>query len=280
MKKIILLLLCLISTLCLCTSCRDKNQNGNPVIKSKVVIGTMLQPGSPILEYIEEAYEAKGYKLKIELFNDFSMPNAALAGGDIDANLFQHTPFLNQYNEGNGTNLVSVFEYYDCVYGGYTKKGISSVDQIPNGSKVTIASDASNMSRCLFILESAGLITLKEGVSIATLQDIVSNPKNLNIVPINTNLIAASLDDDDTYLGIVNATFAIAAGLSSDLLICKEEDPEHINANIVAVRAEDKEAQWVKDLIEVLSSEDTKKFIEETFKGTIIPYCQEPKKNA
>ena len=74
--------------------------------------------------------------------------------------------------------------------------------------------------------------------------------------------------------------FAIAAGLSSDLLICKEEDPEHINANIVAVRAEDKDAQWVKDLIEVLSSEDTKKFIEETFKGTIIPYCQEPKKNA
>lgn len=280
MKKIILSLLCLISTLFVCTSCRDKNQNGNQTNKTKVVIGTMLQPGSPILEYIEEAYEAKGYKLKIELFNDFSMPNAALAGGDIDANLFQHTPFLNQYNEGNGTNLVSVFEYYDCIYGGYTKKGISSVDQIPNGAKVTIASDASNMSRCLFILESAGLITLKDGVSIATLQDIVSNPKNLNIVPINTNLIAASLDDDDTYLGIVNATFAIAAGLSSDLLICKEEDPEHINANIVAVRAEDKDAQWVKDLIEVLSSEDTKKFIEETFKGTIIPYCQEPKKNA
>lgn len=280
MKKIILLLLCLISTLCVCTSCRDKNQNGNQTKKTKIVIGTMIQPGSPILEYIEEEFEAKGYTLKIELFNDFLIPNAALAGGNIDANLFQHTPFLNQYNEGNGTNLVSVFEYYDCVYGGYTKKPISSVDQIPNGAKVTIASDASNMSRCLFILQAAGLITLKDGVSKATLEDVVSNPKNLNIIPINTNLIAASLDDEDTYLGIVNATFAIAAGLSSDLLICQEEDPEHVNANILAVRAEDQDAQWVKDLIEVLSSEKTQQFITEYFKGTIIPYCQEPKKNA
>lgn len=277
MKKILVLALCLFSTLCVCTSCNKNNNNRG---KRKIVIGTMLQPGSPILDFIEEEFEAKGYKLDVELYTDFSMPNAALAGGDIDGNLFQHTPFLNQYNEGNGTNLVSVFEYYDCVYGGYTKKAISNVNQIPNGSKVTIASDESNLSRCLFILESAGLITLKEGVSKATLEDVVSNPKNLNIVPINTNLIAASLDDEDTYLGIVNATFAIAAGLSSNLLICQEEDPEHINANILAVRAEDQDEQWVKDLIEVLSSEKTKNFITEHFKGTIIPYCQEPKKNA
>ncbi len=272
MKKILVLALCLFSALCVCTSCNNSEK--------KIVIGTMLQPGSPILEFIKDEYEAKGYKLEIELYTDFSMPNAALAAGDIDANLFQHTPFLNQYNEGNGTNLVSVFEYYDCVYGGYTKKAITSVDQIPNGSKVTIASDESNLSRCLFILESAGLITLKDGVTKATLNDIESNPKNLNIVPINTNLIAASLDDDDTYLGIVNATFAIAAGLSSNFLICQEQDPEHVNANIVAVRAEDAEEQWVKDLIEVLSSEATQNFIKEQFKGTIIPYCQEPKKKA
>ncbi len=273
MKKFITLLVCFLTVLCLVTSCQDdKNQNGS---KKKVVVGTMIQPGSPILKFIEDEFEAKGYKLEIKLFTDFSMPNIALAEGSIDANLFQHTPFLNTYNEANGTNLVSVLEYYDCVYGGYTKKGITSVDEIPNGSTITIANDASNMSRCLFILEASGLIEIKDGVTLATMEDITSNPKNLKIVPMNTNMIASSLEDKNTYLGLVNATFAIAAGLSSNELVCQEQDPEHINANIVAVQAKDKDDQWVKDLIEVLTSEKTKKFIEEEFKGTIIPYCKE-----
>lgn len=270
MKKIITLTLCLFSLLGLLTSCNNNT----------IKIGTMLQPGDPILNYIKDAYEAKGYKLEIVLYTDFSMPNVALEEGSIHANLFQHTPFLDKYNDANGTNLVSVLEYYDCIYGGYSKKGITSVDQIPNGSKVTIASDASNMSRCLFILESAGLITLKEGTVEATLESIATNPKNLQIIPINTNLIAASLDDEDTYLGLVNATFAITAGLTSNELVCQEQDPEHINANIVAVRSEDVEEQWLKDLIELLVAEDTQKFIEDTFKGTIIPYCKEVENQA
>lgn len=279
MKKIITLLLCLVSALCLCTSCRNKEQGGVEN-KGTVTIGTMMIPGQKIIDYIKPEFEKRGYKLKIKIYTDFSMPNEALAEGTLDVNLFQHTPFLNSYNQAQGTNLVSVFEYYDCVYGGYTKKSISSVDQIPNGSKVTIASDESNMSRCLFILQSCGLITLKEGVSKAKLSDITSNPKNLNIIPMSTELIANSLDDDDTYLGLVNATYAIPAGLTSNHLLCQEQDPNHVNVNILAVRAEDKDAQWVKDLIEVLSSEATKKYINDTFKGTIIPYCQEPKKNA
>ena len=136
------------------------------------------------------------------------------------------------------------------------------------------------VTHCLFILQSCGLITLKEGTVTATLNDIVSNPKNLDIIPMNTKLLARSLDDDDTYLSVVNATYAIPAGLNSNHLLCKENDPEHINANILAVRAEDKDAEWLKVLIEVLSSEKTQQFIKEEFKGTIIPYCQEPKKNA
>lgn len=267
MKKIISLLVLVLLTLSF-TSCK-KNQN-------TIVIGTMLQPGNTILTHVQKEFEAKGYKLKIQLFTDFSIPNSALNEGSIDANLFQHTPFLNLYNQSNNTNLVSVLEYYDCVYGGYSKKGIKTVDEIPQNATVTIASDASNMSRCLFILDASGLITLKDDVENATIEDIVSNPKNLNIVPMNTNLIASSLDDDNTYLGLVNATFAIAAGLSSNELICQEEDPLHKNANIVAVRAEDQDKQWVKDLIEVLTSEQTQKFIEEQFKGTVVPYCKKP----
>lgn len=269
MKKIVSLLLCLLSCTCLLTSCKKKD--------NVIVVGTMLQPGAPILEYVKEKYEAKGYELQIKLYTDFAMPNGSLADGSDSANLFQHTPFLNKYNAANGTNLVSVLEYYDCVYGGYSKKGIKNVNEIPAGATVTIASDASNMSRCLFILESCGLITLKDGVEAPTMNDIETNPKNLNIVPMNTNLIASSLDDDNTYLGLVNATFAISAGLTSNQLICQEQDPEHVNANILAVRAEDKDAQWVKDLIEVLTAEETQQFIRDEFKGTIIPYCKEVK---
>ncbi len=268
MKKIITLLVCVLATLCLATSCSYKKDDNT------ITVGTMLQPGNPILKFVEKEFEAKGYKLEIKLFTDFAMPNEALADGSIDANLFQHTPFLNNYNAANNTNLVSVLEYYDCVYGGYTKKGIKSVDEIPNGSKVTIAADASNMSRCLFILEASGLIEINDGVEQAKIEDITSNPKNLNIIPMNTNLIAASLEDKDTYLGLVNATFAISAGLTSNELVCQEADPEHVNANILAVQAKDKDAKWVQDLVEVLISESTQKFIEEEFKGTIIPYCK------
>ena len=192
----------------------------------------------------------------------------------IDANLFQHKPFLDNYNEAQHQDLKSVLAYYDCVYGGYTKKQITSVEDIPNGSKITIASDASNLSRCLYILQATGLITLEENIETAMIENIVSNPKNLQIVPVSAELIAQTLDDEDTYLGIVNATYAIAAGLTDKQLICQEADPQHKNANILAVRSEDVHKQWVKDLIEVLTDEETIQFIQDTFKGTIVPYCQ------
>lgn len=266
MKKILVIFLCLGVFLCSVSACK-KDEN-------TIIIGTMYQPGEPILNFVKDKFEDKGYQLKIQLFTSFSLPNDALAEGSIDANLFQHEPFLNTYNTAQNQNLKSVLAYYDCVYGGYTKKNINSVDEIPDGSQVTVASDASNLSRCLYILEAAGLIRLQDNIEIAMLENIVSNPKNLKIVPVSTELIAQTLDDENTYLGIVNATYAITAGLSKDQLICMEEDPKHINANILAVRSEDVDKKWVKDLIEVLIDEETIQFINDTFKGTIIPYCK------
>lgn len=266
MKKLLgLFSLIFVLALCLCLSACGGKDN---VIK----IGTMAQPGEPILEFIEEKYEALGYELDWELYTSFEFVNPALSEGSIDANLFQHEPYLNTYNAANNEDLKVAAKLYDCVYGAYTKKGIKSLDEMPEGAKIAVASDASNLSRCLYILDAAGVIELKEGIEgLATVEDI-TNDNGYEIVTMATNFIASSLDDDDVYLGVVNATFAIAAGLTSDQLLCKEEDPEHINANILACRAEDIEEQWLKDLVEILTSDETASFIEEEFKGTIIPY--------
>ena len=241
-----------------------------------IIVGTMAQPGEPILESVREVLEAKGYTLEIKLFSDFNTPNIALTEGSIDVNLFQHEPYLKTYNSSNNTNLACAAVLYDCVYGGYTKKNIASVNEIPNGAKITIANDSSNMKRCLLILEAEGLIELNELPATLAASDvndyIKTNKKNLVITPIATNMIAASLSDEDVYLGLVNATFAIAAGLTSEQLLCKEADPEHINANILACRPEDLEDQWLKDLVEALTADVTSDYITNQFKGTIVPY--------
>lgn len=270
MKKLLSIFALLLACICTLASCGNNSEN-------TIVVGTMAQPGEPILESVREALKEKGYTLKVQLFSDFNTPNQALAEGSIDANLFQHEPFLNNYNSANNTDLYCAAILYDCVYGGYTRKNITSLDQIPNGSKVTIANDSSNMARCLKILAASGLITLIDELP-ATLNAtdvktyIASNPKNLSITPIATNMIAASLNDEDTYLGLVNATFAIAAGLTSKQLLCQEQDPEHVNANILACRADNKDSEKIKALVEVLTTEETATFITDTFKGTIIPY--------
>ena len=271
MKKIISLLVVLLSifTCVSLTSCGTNSAN-------TIVVGTMAQPGEPILNSVKEALKEKGYDLKIQLFSDFNTPNIALAEGSIDANLFQHEPFLNTYNEKNNTDLFCAAKLYDCVYGGYSKKNIATVDEIPSRAKITIANDSSNMIRCLKILEASGLIELNELPATVNATDINSyiktNEKQLKITPIATNMIAASLNDEDVYLGLVNATFAIAAKLTSNELICQEEDPEHVNANILACRADDKDSAKIQALVEVLTSDATATYIEDTFSGTIVPY--------
>lgn len=271
MKKIITIFVCLFSlfTCFSLTSCNTNNEN-------TIVVGTMSQPGQPILNSVKTALKEKGYELKIQLFSDFNTPNQALAKGSIDANLFQHEPFLNTYNEKNNTDLFCAAKLYDCVYGGYTKKGIKSVEEIPNGAKILIANDASNMKRCLLILASTGLIKLVEDLPATLAADpndyIVENTKELLITPMDTDMIAKGLTNKDVYLGLVNATFAIAAGLTSNELVCQEADPEHVNANILACRSSDKDSAKIKALVEVLTSDATATFINDTFSGTIVPY--------
>lgn len=255
------------------SSVSSQTTNTAPVA---VTVGTMSEPGEPILNHIKSAYEALGYTLTIQIFSDFTTPDHALADGSISANLFQHEPYLNTYNTANGTDLFCAAKLYDCVYGAYTKKGYTSLNQLPEGSKITVANDSSNLIRCLNILSASGLITLNTLPATATASDVNSyistNPKNFKITPISTSLITASLDDSDVALGLVNATYAISAGLTSAQMLTKEADPNHNNANIVASRKADTSAQWLKDLIRVLTSDDDAQFITDTFNGVVTPY--------
>lgn len=269
MKKIILVLLFVLALSLGLTSCKKDN---------KIIIGTMSNPGEPYIKSIQKDFEEKGYQLEIKIFDSFDTPNVALNEGSIDVNLFQHEPFLNTYNEQNNTNLYCAAKLYDCVYGAYSKK-ISSKEELSSSKakKVTIANDASNMKRCLNILAAEGIIEVEypeSGLLDPNHVDqyVVSNPYNLVISPVATASIAPSLEDEDVVLGIVNATFAINAGLTSELLICEEADPNHINANILACRYEDKDQAWLKDLIEVLTSDRSKNYLLDTFGGTIKPY--------
>ena len=267
MKKIILSLFILVFGCILCSGCNNNN---------KIYIGTMAQPGEPILESIKDEFEQRtGYKLEIVTYTDFITPNQALQEGAIDVNLFQHEPYLNSYNSTHGTSLVNACILYDCVYGAYSNT-ITSTEELKKGDVIAIADDSSNMKRCLQLLEANGLITLNELPAILVSTDInsyiKSNPLGLLIEPTSTSLIAEKLKDETCAIGIVNATYAILANLSSDQIVFKEADPEHLNANILATTQENLDEEWLGVLVELLTSEETANYITTTFKGTIIPY--------
>lgn len=245
-----------------------------------IKVGTMSQPGEPIFEHIKDEMEELGYKLEIEIYSEFDPLNNALVDGSIDVNLFQHEPYLISYNEAHNTNLFNACTMYDCVYGAYSYKIDEIADLKGNDKKViAIANDSSNLKRCLDLLAANNIIRTTYGditsfsaTDILNYYELLPGYENLVITPMATSSIAEALNDSNCYLGIVNATFAINAGLGSSELIFEEADPNHINANILACRDEDKNASWLHDLINILTSDETANFIEEEFMGTIKPY--------
>ena len=249
----------------------------------KIVVGTMSQPGEPILENLKESLKEKGYQLEIKLFNEFEAVNNALVDKSVDANLFQHEPYLDNYNKANNTDLVKAITMYDCVYGAYTKKDIKSIEDLKNTKDtiyISVANDSSNLKRCIELLEANGIIKTTELFKTSqslSATDIEKYYKpypsfNVKLNAMSSAAIAKSLENENTYLGIISATYAINAKLTSNELLFEEKDLEHKNANIVAVRKDDLNEEWLKVLADELTSDNTKTFIEDYFKGTIKPY--------
>ncbi len=239
----------------------------------EIVVGASATPHAEILEQARAALEADGYTLKVVVYNDYVQPNVALSSGDLDANFFQHQPYLDQYNQENKTDLVSagIIHYEPIgVYPGKT----ASFDALQDGAKIAVPNDATNEARALLLLEANGLIKVKEGAGLnATKTDIVENPKNIEIVEIESAQLARSLADVD--LAVINGNYAIEAGLNvaKDAIAFEEKDSAAAETygNIIAVQKGNEGREDIKALVKALQSDTVKKYIEDTYQGAVVP---------
>lgn len=241
--------------------------------KTVITIGASSTPHAEILEQVKEDLSAEGYDLDIKIFDDYVLPNTALNDGSLDANFFQHLPYLENFNKEHGIDLVSVGGVHFEPLGIYPGKA-ASLDAITEGGKVAIPNDATNGARALLLLEAAGLIKLKDGADItATSKDIVENPKDLEIVELEAAQVARAVQDVD--VAVINANYALEADfdVEKDSLQSEDKDSEAAQtyANILVVRAEDKDSDAIKALLSALQSEKVKTFINETYKGAVVP---------
>ena len=222
----------------------------------KLVVGASPAPHAEILEAARDLLADKGYDLEIVEYTDYVQPNNALESGDLDANYFQHKPYLDTFNEENGTHLVSAGAIHYEPFGIYAGKS-DSLDELADGAEVLVPNDVTNEARALLLLQDQGLLTLKEDAGLtATINDITENPKNLDIVELEAAQLPRSLQDAD--IAVINGNYAIEAGLK-------------VTGNVVAVREGDEESDKTKALMEVLTSDDIKEFIETKYDGAVVP---------
>ena len=237
-----------------------------------ITVGASPSPHAEILNAVADELKAEGYELKVVEYNDYIQPNVALADGDLDANYFQHAPYLENYNEENGTDLVSATAVHFEPMGIYAGKS-SDIKNVPDGAKIAVPSDATNEARALLLLQDQGVITLKAGAGLeATANDIESNPHNIELVEVEAAAVARSLDDVD--FAVINGNYALSAGLDTSATLASEgadSEAAQTYANIVAVRKGEEDSDKTKALVKALTSDTAKKFIEEQYKGSVIP---------
>ncbi len=244
-----------------------------------VVIGATATPHAIVLEKVKDALKAAGYDLVVEEFSDYNLPNPATSGGDLSANYFQHLPFLNAYNQevSEKDQLAAVIPVHYEPFGIYAGTR-SSLEELAEGDHIAVSNDPSNETRALLLLQDAGLIKLKDGItpdSKATVLDIAENPKNLVIDEVNAELVPTVLPD--VALAVINGNYALKAGLSpaKDALFLepKEGEAGKTYTNYVVVRAQDADKPFVEALRKAIQTKEIYDFLlnNEEFKGGVIP---------
>lgn len=284
MKKLFTLLLALTLTLALslvaCNKTTDNTKTSTDTSSdtstetqtdddNKIIIGVSPVPHAEITEALKDEFAKEGLDVEVKVFDDYVQPNLALDQGDIDANFFQHIPYLENFSKERGLNLVSLGSVHIEPMGLYSDK-IKSLDELKDGDEVLIPSDPSNGRRALLLLEKNGLITLKDDTKEdITEKDIDQNTMNLKFTPVE----AANIPNvyKDAALAAINTNFALGAGLnpSKDAIVLEDKDSPY--ANIIAVRAGDEIKDKFQKLIKVFQSDACKKFIEDSYKGEIYP---------
>ena len=237
-----------------------------------ITVGASPSPHAEILKAVEDEIKAAGYELKAVEYNDYVQPNVALSEGDLDANYFQHKPYLDNYNQENGTDLVSAAAIHFEPMGIYAGKS-SDIKNVPDGAKIAVPSDATNEARALLLLQDQGVLKLKDGVGLeATKNDIAENPHNVEFVEVEAASVPRTLQDAD--FGVINGNYALSAGLDTTATLASEgadSEAAKTYANIVAVRKGEDATEKTKALVAALTSDTAKKFIEDTYKGSVIP---------
>lgn len=238
----------------------------------KLVVGASPAPHAEILEAARNLLADKGYDLEIVEYTDYVQPNNALESGDLDANYFQHLPYLESFNKENGTNLVSAGAIHYEPFGVYAGK-TTSLDELQDGATIAVPNDTTNEARALLLLEAQGLIKLKEDAGLtATKNDIVENPKNLQLYEVEAAQLPRVIGDVD--VAVINGNYAIEAGYKvSDALAVEASDSLAATTygNVVAVRAGEENDPAIQALIEALTSDEVKAFIESTYDGAVVP---------
>jgi D-methionine transport system substrate-binding protein len=226
-------------------------------------------PHAEILEFVKPALAKEGVNLKVKVFTDYIQPNVQVAEKRLDANFFQHQPYLNEFNKAKGTNLVSVAAVHLEPLGAYSSK-YKKLDEIKDASTVVIPNDATNGGRALLLLDKAGLIKLKDSTNIlSTVKDITSNPKNLKFRELEAATIPRVLTQVD--LALINTNYALEAKLNpeKDALVIEGSDSPYVN--ILVARPDDKDSADMQKLVAALHTPEVKAFILEKYKGAIVP---------
>ncbi len=272
MKKVLAIVLSAVVCLGAFTGCGGGKDESKEESK-KIVIGASPSPHADILKVAAKELKKDGYKLEIKEYSDYVQPNTALDSGDLDANYFQHKPYMDNFNEEKGTQLVAAaMIHYEPfgIFPGKTKK----LKDLKDGASVAVPNDTTNEARALLLLESEGYITLKKDAGLtATKKDIVKNPKNLDIKEIEAAQIPRSLKDVD--LAVVNGNYAIEAGLKVNKDALAVEDADSIGAktygNVVAVHKGDEKKDSIKALIKAMKSDAVKDYINKNLEGAVVP---------
>lgn len=277
MKKLlsVALILVLVLSLCACAANNAepvKNIAGEDGELVVLKVGATPAPHAEILKDVVKPMLLKnGIDLQVEIFTDYVLPNTALDEGDLDANFFQHLPYLQDFNAKNGTKLVSIANVHFEPLGIYAGKS-SDIAAIAEGAQIAVPNDTTNEARALQLLAANGVITLKEGVGLeATVIDIAENPKNVEIVELEAAQVPRALADVD--FAIANGNYALEAGITDKLLTTESKDAEGAKtyANILAVREGDENREELKLLVEALTSEEVRTYIEQKYGSNVIP---------
>ena len=269
MKKTIAIILTLVLALSLVACGGNKAAADDRTI----TIAASPTPHAEILTVVAQVLADQGWNLEIKEYTDYVQPNLVVEDGEIDANYFQHVPYLDTFNADNGTHLVSVAMVHYEPFGIYAGTK-SAIADLADGDKIAVPNDGSNRARALLLLEAQGLITLKEGVGMdATVMDIEENPLNLDIKEMEAAQIANIRDS--VALAVINGNYALQAGLNAGLDALAVEDSASVSAttyaNIIVVKEGNENSEKTKVLVDAVLSDAVRNYIFETYSGAVIP---------